>query len=50
MDHKLVFFYLPKKLTVLDILEGNDATSILMGMSSAMITYLLRWFVDSHYF
>ena len=34
------FFYVPKKLTLLDILEGNDATSLLMGMSSTMITYI----------
>ena len=50
MDHKLVFFYLLKKLTVLDILEGNDATSLLMGMSSTIYDYLLPWFVYSHYF
>ena len=35
---QISFFYVLKKLTLLDILEGNDATSLLMGMSSTMIT------------
>ena len=37
---QISFFYLLKKLTVLDILEGNDATSLLMGMSSTIYDYL----------
>ena len=43
------FLLLLKKLTVLDMLERNYVTSLLMGMSSTYYDYLLPWFVDSHY-